>query len=166
MYVKTQCGSWITHVHCTCSVYAYSSDQLPYISMTCAGVHVHVHVHVQNMFMLCSQIYTCRQSSHVCTHTHTYTHTHTHTHNLTRTLNNTVCDDHLFKDERLFFRFRKDDGTYEEPPDSAILAKGQRMYSKWATTSVTCLLGQLKLNIRVGLLCCVFSSVLRLTNFS
>ena len=43
----------------------------------------------------------------------------------------TVCDDHLFKDEKLFFRFRKDDGTYEEPADSAIVAKGQRIYSKW-----------------------------------
>ena len=42
----------------------------------------------------------------------------------------TVCDDHLFKDEKLFFRFRKDDGTYEEPADSAIVAKGQRIYSK------------------------------------
>lgn len=41
-----------------------------------------------------------------------------------------VCDDHSFKNEKLFYRFRKDDGTYEEPPDTAILAKGQRIYSR------------------------------------
>lgn len=41
-----------------------------------------------------------------------------------------VCDDHLYKDEYLFYRFRKDDGTYKEPPDTAILAKGQRLYTR------------------------------------
>ena len=41
-----------------------------------------------------------------------------------------VCDDHLYKDEKLFYRFRKDDGSYVEPSDSAILAKGQRLYSR------------------------------------
>ena len=44
----------------------------------------------------------------------------------------TVCDDHMFKDEKLFYRFRKDDSTYEEPPDTAILAKGQRLYSRYS----------------------------------
>ena len=41
-----------------------------------------------------------------------------------------VCDDHFFKDDKLFYRFRKDDGTYTEPADAAILAKGQRLYSR------------------------------------
>jgi hypothetical protein len=41
-----------------------------------------------------------------------------------------VCDDHEFKDEKLFYRFRKDDNTYEEPPDALIVAKGQRIYSR------------------------------------
>lgn len=41
-----------------------------------------------------------------------------------------VCDDHEFKDEKLFFRFRRDDNTYEEPPDAMIVAKGQRIYSR------------------------------------
>ena len=34
--------------------------------------------------------------------THTHTHTHTHIH--------TVCDDHHFKDEYLFYRFKNDEG--------------------------------------------------------
>ena len=41
-----------------------------------------------------------------------------------------VCDDHFFKDERLFYRFRRDDGTYQEPANASILAKGQRLYSR------------------------------------
>ena len=41
-----------------------------------------------------------------------------------------VCDDHVFKDERLFFRFRKDDGTYEEPPNTALLARGEQIYKR------------------------------------
>ena len=41
-----------------------------------------------------------------------------------------VCDDHVFKDDKLFYRFRKDDGTFEEAPDTAILAKGQRIYGR------------------------------------
>ena len=49
-----------------------------------------------------------------------YAHTHTHT----------VCDDHYFKDDKLFYRFRKDDGTYQEPADAAILARGQRIYGR------------------------------------
>lgn len=44
----------------------------------------------------------------------------------------TVCDDHSFKDERLFFRFRRDDGTYEAPPNTALLAKGEQIYSRLA----------------------------------
>ena len=49
---------------------------------------------------------------------------------LSLSLCTTVCDDHLFKDEKLFYRFRKDDGSYQEPTDAAILAKGQRLYSR------------------------------------
>lgn len=48
----------------------------------------------------------------------------------------TVCDDHVFKDDKLFYRFRKDDGTFEEPPDAAILAKGQRIYGRSAYQSI------------------------------
>lgn len=44
-----------------------------------------------------------------------------------------VCDDHDFKDDKLFYRFRKDDNTYEEPPDTLLLAKGQRIYSRLVT---------------------------------
>ncbi len=47
-----------------------------------------------------------------------------------------VCDDHTYKDEKLFYRFRKDDGSYKEPADSAILAKGQRLYSRSVAQSV------------------------------
>ena len=49
-----------------------------------------------------------------------------------------VCDDHSFKNEKLFYRFRKDDGTYEEPPDTAILAKGQRIYSRYVYVHYVC----------------------------
>ena len=41
-----------------------------------------------------------------------------------------VVDDHCFKDEKLFYRFRRDDGTYQGPPDPPIVAKGQRIYSR------------------------------------
>lgn len=41
-----------------------------------------------------------------------------------------VCDDHAFKDDRLFYRFRRDDGTYQGPPDPPVVAKGQRLYSR------------------------------------
>lgn len=49
-----------------------------------------------------------------------------------------VCDNHDFKDEKLFYRFRRDDGTYEEPPDAAIVAKGQRIYSRYQHTPREC----------------------------
>ena len=41
-----------------------------------------------------------------------------------------VCDDHGFKDEKLFFRFRRDDGTYAGPLDAPLVAKAQRLYSR------------------------------------
>ena len=50
-----------------------------------------------------------------------------------------VCDDHCFKDEKLFYRFRKDDGTYQEPANALVLAKGQRLYSRYVCVLVcTC----------------------------
>jgi hypothetical protein len=41
-----------------------------------------------------------------------------------------VCDEHEFKDEYLFFRFRQDDGTYPQEPDALAFARGQRIYSR------------------------------------
>ena len=41
-----------------------------------------------------------------------------------------VCDDHWYKDDKLFYRFRKDDGSYDEPADALILDRGQQFYSK------------------------------------
>ena len=41
-----------------------------------------------------------------------------------------MCDDHVFKDEKLFFRFRKDDSTYEEPPNATLLARGEHIYKR------------------------------------
>ncbi|XP_065843297.1 DEP domain-containing mTOR-interacting protein-like [Oscarella lobularis] len=41
-----------------------------------------------------------------------------------------VCDDHDFKDDFLFYRFRKDDGTYPEESDAIAFARGQRLYSR------------------------------------
>lgn len=55
---------------------------------------------------------------------------------MTCVINPTVCDDHVFKDDKLFYRFRKDDGTFEEPPDTAILAKGQRIYGRYSAHDV------------------------------
>ena len=42
-----------------------------------------------------------------------------------------VCDDHGFKDEKLFYRFRRDDGTYAGPLDAPLVAKAQRIYSRY-----------------------------------
>ena len=47
-----------------------------------------------------------------------------------------VCDDHTFKDDRLFYRFRRDDGSYQGPPDPPVVAKGQRLYTR--CVSVVC----------------------------
>lgn len=44
-----------------------------------------------------------------------------------------VCDDHGFKDEKLFYRFRRDDGTYSGPLDGPLIAKSQRIYSRVRT---------------------------------
>ena len=39
-----------------------------------------------------------------------------------------VCDDHRFKDEMLFYRFRRDDDTVVTNPDFAIIYKGCDIY--------------------------------------
>ena len=39
-----------------------------------------------------------------------------------------VCDDHIFKDDVLFYRFRIDDGTYEKDVDTKMFYKGQQIY--------------------------------------
>ncbi|XP_065905940.1 DEP domain-containing mTOR-interacting protein-like [Dysidea avara] len=46
-----------------------------------------------------------------------------------------VCDDHGFKDEKLFYRFRRDDNTYAGPLDAPLVAKAQRLYSRIRTSS-------------------------------
>ena len=46
-------------------------------------------------------------------------------------LPSSVCDDHDFKDDFLFYRFRKDDGTYPEESDAIAFARGQRLYSRY-----------------------------------
>lgn len=51
-----------------------------------------------------------------------------------------MCDDHGFKDEKLFYRFRRDDGTYAGPLDAPLVAKAQRIYSRYGLLSRTTLL--------------------------
>ncbi|XP_050402251.1 DEP domain-containing mTOR-interacting protein isoform X1 [Patella vulgata] len=41
-----------------------------------------------------------------------------------------VCDDHLFKDEKLFYRFRRDDNTYSIDRDLRSFYTGLRVYQK------------------------------------
>eukprot|EP00117_Sycon_ciliatum_P000813 scpid13875/ scgid6726/ DEP domain-containing mTOR-interacting protein; DEP domain-containing protein 6 len=47
-----------------------------------------------------------------------------------------VVDDHDFKDDFLFFRFREDDGTYKPDPSPQDIIAGQRLYSRLAGTSL------------------------------
>ena len=47
-----------------------------------------------------------------------------------------VVDDHDFKDEFLFFRFREDDGTYKKDPSPQDVIAGQRLYSRLVGTNV------------------------------
>lgn len=43
----------------------------------------------------------------------------------------TVCDEHKeFKDMKLFYRFRKDDGTFPLDSEARVLMRGQRIYEK------------------------------------
>ncbi|XP_071119063.1 DEP domain-containing mTOR-interacting protein-like [Haliotis cracherodii] len=41
-----------------------------------------------------------------------------------------VCDDHSFKDEHLFYRFRRDDDTYLQNKDLRAFFKGQHLFDK------------------------------------
>lgn len=42
-----------------------------------------------------------------------------------------VCDEHTeFKDTKLFYRFRKDDGTFPLDSEAKVFMRGQRIYEK------------------------------------
>jgi hypothetical protein len=41
-----------------------------------------------------------------------------------------VNDEHPFKDENLYYRFRKDDGTFRWHEDVALVLRGQRLYNR------------------------------------
>lgn len=71
-----------------------------------------------------------------------------------------VCDDHVFKDDKLFYRFRKDDGTFEEPPDTAILAKGQRIYGRYIVHIQSCTCMYLFYGLCVGIVCSTLCNAL------
>lgn len=44
-----------------------------------------------------------------------------------------VCDEHReFKDMKLFYRFRKDDGTFPLDSEAKVFMRGQRIYEKYA----------------------------------
>uniref|UniRef100_UPI00398F5C9A DEP domain-containing mTOR-interacting protein isoform X2 n=1 Tax=Pristiophorus japonicus TaxID=55135 RepID=UPI00398F5C9A len=46
-----------------------------------------------------------------------------------------VCDEHKeFKDAKLFYRFRKDDGTFPLDSEVKVFTRGQRMYEKLMST--------------------------------
>jgi len=40
-----------------------------------------------------------------------------------------VCDDHIFKDEMLFYRFRRDDETYKEDKDLTMFYTAYELYN-------------------------------------
>lgn len=46
-----------------------------------------------------------------------------------------VCDEHReFKDLKLFYRFRKDDGTFPLDSEAKVFMRGQRIYEKYEHT--------------------------------
>lgn len=46
-----------------------------------------------------------------------------------------VCDEHReFKDMKLFYRFRKDDGTFPLDSEAKVFMRGQRIYEKYECT--------------------------------
>lgn len=46
-----------------------------------------------------------------------------------------VCDEHReFKDMKLFYRFRKDDGTFPLDSEAKVFMRGQRIYEKYEYT--------------------------------
>ncbi|KFO35192.1 DEP domain-containing mTOR-interacting protein [Fukomys damarensis] len=53
-----------------------------------------------------------------------------------------VCDEHKeFKDVKLFYRFRKDDGTFPRDAEVQAFVRGQRLYEKDPPTSASRVLG-------------------------
>lgn len=49
-----------------------------------------------------------------------------------------VCDEHReFKDMKLFYRFRKDDGTFPLDSEAKVFMRGQRIYEKYGRTHNT-----------------------------
>lgn len=47
-----------------------------------------------------------------------------------------VCDEHReFKDMKLFYRFRKDDGTFPLDSEAKVFMRGQRIYEKYERTN-------------------------------
>lgn len=43
-----------------------------------------------------------------------------------------MCDEHReFKDLKLFYRFRKDDGTFPLDSEAKVFMRGQRIYEKY-----------------------------------
>lgn len=49
-----------------------------------------------------------------------------------------VCDEHReFKDLKLFYRFRKDDGTFPLDNEAKVFMRGQRIYEKYGHTKGT-----------------------------
>lgn len=47
-----------------------------------------------------------------------------------------VCDEHReFKDLKLFYRFRKDDGTFPLDSEAKVFMRGQRIYEKYEHTN-------------------------------
>lgn len=48
-----------------------------------------------------------------------------------------VCDEHKeFKDVKLFYRFRKDDGTFPLDNEVKAFMRGQRLYEKYVTHEI------------------------------
>lgn len=46
-----------------------------------------------------------------------------------------MCDEHReFKDMKLFYRFRKDDGTFPLDSEAKVFMRGQRIYEKYGHT--------------------------------
>ncbi|CAC5412954.1 DEPTOR [Mytilus coruscus] len=59
-----------------------------------------------------------------------------------------VCDDHLFKDDMLFYRFRIDDGTHKMDMDLKMFYKGQQIY-RLATAKKKGIIRDYQLNSQV-----------------
>ncbi|XP_063402394.1 DEP domain-containing mTOR-interacting protein-like [Mytilus trossulus] len=59
-----------------------------------------------------------------------------------------VCDDHLFKDDMLFYRFRIDDGTHKMDMDLKMFHKGQQIY-RLATSKKKGIIRDYQLNAQV-----------------